>query len=406
MKQILAINTGSSSIKFALFAFGPEQRRLLGGSLSGIGCAEGLFAAGPAGREAMVARARFADHDEACRQVLAWFRQAAGKGPDAIVHRMVHGGSGHTMPELLTAELLAALERLVPYAPEHLPQALRAARSAACFWPAIPQVACFDTAFHRSMPEVARRYPLPAEYALRGVRRYGFHGLSYQSVVDELELLEPGSSRGRLLLAHLGQGASMAAVLDGSSIDTTMGFSPAGGMMMGSRSGDLDPGVVLFLLREEEGRDAAWLDELVNRRSGLLGVSALSCDMRVLLKAEADGNRIAAEAVELFCYQAVRHAGALVAVLGGLDALVFTGGIGEHAPAIRERICRGLASMGVVLDAARNARGEALVSSPESRVLVRVVAAAEEKRMAFEAFRLLGTQGVWESAGSCRRGSG
>jgi acetate kinase len=308
--------------------------------------------------------------------------------PDAVGHRVVHGGPRHTAPEKVTHELLASIAELVPYAPEHLPQALNAIRYAANELPGVFQVACFDTAFHSTMPPLAKLCPIPEEFRKQGVQRYGFHGLSYQYILSQLQAEgDPLARKGRIILAHLGHGASMAAVLDGRSIETTMGFSPAGGLVMSTRTGDLDPGVVLFLLQEGH-LDADALRDMVNKKSGLLGVSGLSADMRDLLEAEAD-NPQARLAVELFCYSARKHIGALVAALGGLDMIVFTGGIGLHSPEIRERIAAGLGFLGLQLDHERNRNHSGVISQEPSKIVVKVIETNEEVTIVREARRVL-----------------
>ena len=328
--MILALNCGSSSLKYAAFA---GERRISGGSASGIGV--------PGGH---------ATHAEAVHAALD-----ALEKPAAVGHRLVHGGPQLLEPVRIDGRVMEQLRDAIPFAPLHLPPALAAVEAVAERYPEVPQVACFDTAFHRSLPEAARRFALPARVEALGVRRYGFHGLSCEWAVSQLQL------RGRAVIAHLGNGASMTAVRDGVSVDTTMGLTPAGGIMMGTRSGDLDPGVLLFLLqtmsREEIGR-------LVDRESGLLGISGTTSDMKALLASEDPRAKLA---VEMFCYQARKAVGALAAALGGLDALVFTGGIGEHAPSIRERICAGLGHLG--------AFSVQVVAADEERVIARQVQA-------------------------------
>jgi acetate kinase len=386
---ILAVNTGSSSIKFSLYESGASDELLFSGTLTRIGLKDGRFSVTDAeGRFIDCQRAETADHSEACRHVFSWI-VAHGPGmPDAVGHRIVHGGARHTAPEKVSPELLASVTELISYAPEHLPQALNAIRQAAWVFPGVFQVACFDTAFHCTMPSTARLYPLPEPYRSEGVQRYGFHGLSYEYILSELSAgREALARKGRVILAHLGHGASMAAVRDGRSVETTMGFSPAGGLVMGTRTGDLDPGVFLFLL--QKGRlTPDGLRDLVNRRSGMLGVSGMSDDMRDLLDAEKL-HESAHEAVELFCYQARKQLGALSAVLGGLDMLVFTGGIGEHAPEVRRRICSGLDFLGIRLDPEKNLENLPVVSHDSSRVVVRVMKTNEELTIVRQTRRLL-----------------
>jgi len=311
---------------------------------------------------------------------LAKMAEAGGDGVGAIGHRVVHGGRAFDAPRLVSDGVLAELRRLTPLAPDHLPQALAAVEIAGKAFPGQPQALCFDTAFHRNMPRVARLYPLPYRLADGGMVRYGFHGLSYESIVGQLRALGDPRAGGRLVIAHLGNGASMAAVRDGQGVDTTMGFTPAGGLMMGTRAGDLDPGVLLYLCTDG-GLDPAAVGTLVNRESGLLGVSGISADMRDLLERERDDTR-AAEAVALFCYQAKKFLGAMVAVLGGLDTLVFTGGIGEHAAPVRERIGAGLEGFGIRIDPTRNGRHAPIISPDGSAVTVRVMQTDEDLMIA------------------------
>ncbi|NTU67471.1 MAG: acetate/propionate family kinase [Chlorobiaceae bacterium] len=386
---ILAVNTGSSSIKFSLFESGEGDELLFSGSLTRIGLRDGRFSVtDPDGRFIECRRLEAVDHADACLNVFSWIKARGPGMPDAVGHRIVHGGPHHAAPERVSAELLSSVAELIPYAPEHLPQALHAVRHAAEVFPGVFQVACFDTAFHGSMPPVARLYALPEPYRSAGVRRYGFHGLSYGYILGELAGAdERVAGKGRLIIAHLGHGASMVAVKDGQSVETTMGFSPAGGLVMGTRTGDLDPGAVLFLLQQGH-LSVEGLRDLVNRRSGMLGVSGSSDDMRDLLAA-GKRDKGAREAVELFCYQARKHAGALAAVLGGVDMLVFTGGIGEHAPEVRYRICSGLEHLGIRLDPERNREGLAVISHDSSSVSVRVMKTNEELAIVRQTRQLL-----------------
>ena len=292
--------------------------------------------------------------------------------PVAVGHRVVHGGPDHTAPERVDALLLAALRRLVAFAPLHLPSAIQGIEAVAARFPGLPQVACFDTAFHRRMPEVAQRFPLPHDLWHEGIRRYGFHGLSYEYIVATLG----AAAQGRLVIAHLGNGASLAAVHHGQPLDTTMGFTPTGGVMMGTRSGDLDPGVLVHLMHAK-GYDVRQIEHLVNHQAGLLGVSGISPDMKTLLE-QREREPHAAQAIELFCYQLRKHIGALTAVLGGLDILVFTGGIGERAAPVRWEVCRGLAHLGVDLDPQRNAVHADVISAPGSACMVRVIPTNED----------------------------
>ena len=301
---------------------------------------------------------------------------------------MVHG-LAHREPELVTPELLDELRRITPYDPEHLPLEIELIEAIRQRHPAMPQIACFDTAFHRAMPRVASLLPIPRRYAAAGVRRYGFHGLSYQFLMEELARLEdPAATKGRVILAHLGNGASLAAVRDGRCIDTSMGFTPASGLVMGSRSGDVDPGLVSYLARTEQ-ISAAQFQDMMNHASGLLGISETSSDLRDLLTVELEDAR-AAEAVALFCYQARKWTGSFAAALGGLDTLVFAGGIGENSADVRERICTELGFLGIELDEGRNATNASLISTDASRVGVRVIRTDEELMIARSTLRVLG----------------
>lgn len=388
-RRILTINTGSSSLKAALYPGVGVDRPELAVVAERVGLPDARLRVVDAdGRPLADEEIERGDHRAAVGALLAWLRRAGlDDGVAVIGHRVVHGGEAYAAPAAITAEMVAALRRLVPIDPAHLPQALAAIEAAGDAFPGVPQVACFDTAFHRGMPRVARLFALPRELAEAGVVRYGFHGLSYESILDQLRGPGIGGAGGRLVVAHLGSGASMAAVRDGRGVETTMGFTPTGGLVMGTRAGDLDPGVLLYLLRER-GLDAAALDELVNRRAGLLGVSGVSADMRDLLAREA-ADPAAADAVALFCHQAKKFLGALAATLGGLDTLVFTGGVGEHAAPVRERVCAGLEFLGVRLDPARNRAHAPIVSRDGGPVTVRVMRSDEDLVIARHAGRLL-----------------
>jgi acetate kinase len=365
---ILAINRGSSSIKFAVYPDSMD-RQALSGKLERIGLPDGVFRAWDGAHAPLIdERPALRDHEAALKTLLDWLR---GRDLDlhAVGHRVVHGGTQYASPRLVTPEVVAALKRLIPLAPEHLPQEIAAIEAITRLNPKVPQVTCFDTAFHRTMPRVAQLYGLPRELADEGILRYGFHGLSYEYIAGELP-------RGRVIAAHLGNGASLAAIRDGVSVDTSMGFTPTGGIPMGTRSGDLDPTVVLYLIREKKVPPAL-VGALVNEHAGLLGLSGLTSDMRDLLAKEKE-NQAAAEAVAVFCYQARKYIGAFAAALDGVDTLVFAGGIGESAAPIRERICAGLSYLGVRLDPAANAENAAVISAAASKVSVRVVRTNEE----------------------------
>jgi acetate kinase len=306
-----------------------------------------------------------------------------------VGHRVVHGGLDYTQPVRVDDAVLVALERYVSLAPLHQPHNLAAIRALARQAPGLPQVACFDTAFHRDLPAVARLLPIPRRYQAQGVRRYGFHGLSYAYLLEELERIGgQDAARGRVILAHLGNGASLAAVRGGACLDTSMGFTPASGLVSSTRSGDLDPGLVAFLA-QREGMTASQFHHMVNHESGLAGVSEISADMRELIAREDEDVR-AAEAVALFCYQARKWVGAFTAALGGLDTLVFSAGIGERSALIRARICQGLDFLGLALDEARNAAHAAVISTDASRVAVRVMRTDEELMIARSVSRTVG----------------
>lgn len=381
---ILSLNAGSSSIKFSLF----ERQGALGlrpvyrGQIEAIGSAPRFSAQDSAGTP--LADQRWADPEQSfgslMEKVLGWVE--AHLGDDELVavgHRVVHGGSDHVAPEFVTPELLTKLDLLVPLAPLHQPHNIAPIRAIANARPSLPQVVCFDTAFHHSMPAVATRFALPREYETAGVRRYGFHGISYEYIAARLLEIAPTLARGRVIAAHLGNGASLCAMQAGRSVDTTMGFTALDGLVMGTRCGNLDPGVILYLERER-GLTAAQITDLLYRRSGLLGVSGgIASDMRTLL---ASGDARANDAIELFVFRMAREIGALTSSLGGLDGIVFTAGIGEHAPAIRAMVCARLAWLGVQLDPDANSGNAALVSTPQSRIEVRVVPTDEEAMIA------------------------
>jgi acetate kinase len=388
--RVLTINGGSSSIKFALFEVGAALRQILGGELERIGLPEATLrvkGSNPADNFSRPVTA--ADHTAAVGALMEWIEEHSGRDALAPVgHRVVHGGPKYSKPQQVTAEMVEELHRFSPFDPEHLPLEIELIEAFRQRHPGLPQVACFDTAFHRTMPRVATLLPIPRRYEAQGVRRYGFHGLSYEFLMEELaHLADPAATKGRVILAHLGNGASLAAVRDGKSIDTSMGFTPTAGLVMSSRSGDLDPGLVSYLARTEQ-MSAAQFQKMVNHESGLLGVSETSSDMRDLLERETQDIR-AAEAVALFCYQAKKWIGAFAAALGGLDTLVFAGGIGENAPPVRERICDGLGFLGVELDRERNVKNAPLVSSDTVRVKVRVIHTDEELMIARSTARVL-----------------
>jgi acetate kinase len=388
--SLLTINGGSSSIRFALFDVGEPLRRLLDGKVDRIGLSgTNLTFKDATGQSQNSLTIDASDRHSAVGFLLDWLEtQQALASVKAVGHRVVHGMT-HSEPERVTPELLDELHRITPYDPDHLPLEIESIEAFRQHHPALPQVACFDTAFHRTMPRVASLLPIPRRYEAAGVRRYGFHGLSYEFLMEELARLgDPAATKGRVILAHLGNGASLAAVRDGSSIDTSMGFTPTSGLVMSSRSGDLDPGLVSYLARTEQ-MSASQFSEMVNQASGLLGVSEISSDLRDLLARESDDVR-AAEAVALFCYQAKKWIGSFAAALGGLNTLVFAGGIGENAALIRERICDGLGFLGIEIDQNRNAKNAPLISTDGGPVAVRVIRTDEEIMIARSVVRVLG----------------
>lgn len=390
---VLTINSGSSSIKFAVFRVEGGELPLLYGEAQRIGI-DGSFlrAMDASGREVANERRSFPDHQAALRLVLECVQANAPRQLQAVGHRLVRGGLQDREPQLVTPELVNRIRELVPYLPQHLPHQVAAIDTVASFHPGLAQVVCFDTAFHRTMPRVAQLYALPREFSDDGILRLGYHGLSYEYVLGELAK-EAGedAARGRVIIAHLGNGCSMAAIRDGCSLDTTMGFTPSGGLVMSTRPGDLDPAVVLYLLAHHQMTPAAASD-IINRKAGLAGVSGGSPDMRDLLAREAKDPH-AAEALELFCYQARKFLGALVAVLGGLDTLVFTAGIGENCPPIRSRICQGFDYLGLKIDPRANQANAPRISPPESPAVIRVIRTNEEcmiARHTIDVIRLAG----------------
>jgi len=390
--RILVVNGGSSSIKFALFEAGDPPQRIFEGAIEGIGRpGSALQVKGPNSSDNLSRPLIASDHRAAVTALIGWLEERLGlEGLAAVGHRVVHGGPSYSEPRPITADLVKELRRLSPFDPEHLPGEILLVEAFQRWLPSVPQVACFDTAFHRDLPRVARLLPIPRRYEAEGVRRYGFHGLSYEFLMGELARVgDPAAASGRIILAHLGSGASLCAVLDGKSIDTSMSFTPTAGVPMSTRSGDLDPGLVGYLARTEN-MSAKQFHELVNFKSGLLGMSETSSDIRDLLNCEADDVR-AAEAVALFCYQVKKWIGAFAAALGGLDTLVFSGGIGENSPIIRARICAGLAFLGVDLEHESNAKSVKLISTRASQVAVRVIATDEEYMIAKAACRVLGS---------------
>jgi acetate kinase len=388
---ILTINGGSSSIKFAVYPASEPLKRRLYGTVDRIGMSgTNLTFRDPATDQQDSRSLDAADHKSAATSLMDWLEERHGfDSVRAVGHRVVHGMQ-HTEPELVTQELLDELHRISPCDPDHLPNEIELIEVFRQRHPTLPQVACFDTAFHRTMPRVAKLLPIPRRYDAKGVERYGFHGLSYAYLMEELARLgDSAATTGRVILAHLGNGASLAAVRDGTSIDTSMGFTPTAGLVMSTRSGDLDPGLAPYLARAEHMTIEQFY-EMVNHKSGLLGVSEISSDMRDLLAREVHDIR-AAEAVALFCYQAKKWIGAFAAALGGLDTLVFAAGIGENAPLVRARICDGLSFLGIALSESRNAKAAGVISTDASRVTVRVIRTDEDLMIARSVYGLLET---------------
>jgi acetate kinase len=385
--HILTINGGSSSIKFALYQATEPLKRGLQGEIDRIGLSgTKLTFEDPVNNRHDTQGLTASDHKSAANFLIDWIEKQNGfDSVRAVGHRVVHG-MYHTAPELVTPALLDELRTIRPYDPDHLPSEIELIEILRQRHPKLTQVACFDTAFHHTMPRVAKLLPIPRRYDAEGVQRYGFHGLSYAYLMEELVRLgDASATNGRVILAHLGNGASMAAVRDGKSIDTSMGFTPTAGLVMSTRAGDLDPGIAPYLARTEQMTTDQFY-AMVNHKSGLLGVSDISSDMRDLLAQEAHDVR-AAEAVALFCYQAKKWIGAFAAALGGLDTLVFAGGIGENAPLVRARICHELGFLGVEIDDLRNMETAGVISKFGSRATVRVVHTDEEKMIARSVYR-------------------
>jgi acetate kinase len=386
---IAVLNAGSSSIKFALYEAGHDGALLFRGQIENVELVPHLRAVDAAG--AVVAERRWPsgalDHHAATAEILKVGRELLADRPViAFGHRVVHGGSEFARPVRVAPAVIEALAKLVPLAPLHQPHNLAPIEAIAAAAPTMPQVACFDTAFHHTQTALAQEFALPRDLTAAGVRRYGFHGLSYDYIVSRLQVIDPVLARGRLVIAHLGNGASLCAVRDGRSVATTMGFTAVDGLMMGTRTGSLDPGVLLYLMKER-GMDANALEDLLYRRSGLLGVSGISSDMRTLRQSKVPA---AAEAIALFVYRIVRETGSLAAALGGLDGFVFTAGIGENDAAVRTEVATGCSWLGLSLDADRNAKGQGLISRDGAKVKVLVVPTDEERNIARYTSEVLG----------------
>ena len=377
--SILTFNAGSSSLKFALFKSGGELIAGAKGVIEETISAPHMITRDTTDRVTSDRRwAEGTSFIELVKDVIAWAEKECGTALSAVGHRVVHGGPQHAKPQIVTGALLAELDTLIALAPLHEPHNIAPIRVLQELNPALPQIACFDTAFHRTMPLLATRFALPGRFEDEGVRRYGFHGLSYEYIAGRLREIAPELVRGRVIAAHLGNGASVCALRDGRSVDTSMGFSALDGLVMGTRCGALDPGVMLYFMRRH-GMGAAEIENLLYNQSGLLGVSGLSPDMRQLL---ASGEAAAKDAVALFVFRLVREIGALAASLGGLDGLVFTAGIGEHAPSIRAMTCDALGWLGLSLDKTANERNDQRISAANSRVQILVVPTDEEAMIA------------------------
>jgi acetate kinase len=389
-QRILTMNRGSATLKSTLYEVGVRNEMVLAISVAYSGGASARLKITDAnGTTLLDSSVKGTDSNAALETMFAWLdKREYLSGLKAAGHRMVHGGARYSEPQRITPKFLTALKKLVPLDPDHLPAAIRGIQFVAKKFPKLAQVACFDTAFHSSLPIVAKMYALPRRFYDDGVRRYGFHGLSFEYIVGELRRLDAKLAAGRVIVAHLGSGASMVALQDGKSVDTSMGFMPLEGLVMSARSGDVDPGLLLYLFAEKK-MSAKAAGALLNKQSGLLGVSGTTGDMRELQeKSKQDPH--AAEAIDLFCYRAKKYIGAYAAALGGLDALVFTGGIGEHAPAIRERICSGLDFLGIHLDTGQNATNAPVISASDSRVNVRVIQTNEDLMIVRHVITVLG----------------
>jgi acetate kinase len=389
-QRILTMNRGSATLKSTLYDIGARDAALLSISVDyGDAAAARLKITDASGAELLNSSVKSRDSNAVLEAMVAWLdKHEYLAGLKAAGHRLVHGGARYHEPQRISPKFLRQLEKLVPLDPDHLPAAIRGIRFVAKKFPKLAQVACFDTAFHSALPTVAKMYALPRRFYDAGIRRYGFHGLSFEYIVGELRKLDAKLAAGRVIIAHLGSGASMVALQNEKSLDTSMGFTPLEGLVMSARSGDIDPGLLLYLLAEKKmsAKDAG---VLLNKQSGLLGVSGSTGDMRTLLEKAAQDSH-AAEAIDLFCYRAKKYIGGYSAALGGLDAVVFTGGIGERAPAIRERICSGLDFLGIHLDGKQNGSNAPVISATDSRVNVRVIPTNEDLMIVQHVVAVLG----------------
>ncbi|ACD82361.1 acetate/propionate family kinase [Candidatus Methylacidiphilum infernorum] len=383
---ILTVNSGSTSLKISLFG-SDSQSLFLEGHIERIGLPQShIQFKNKEGERIFELFLPLKDHDEAIAQLFSFLKKnRLDEKLLAVGHRIVHGGSLYREPRLITSETLQNLKELIPLAPEHLPSQILAIESFRKQVPHVKNIGCFDTAFHRTIPYYARQYALPKSLREMGIVRYGFHGLSCEHVMEELKKMAKEKALGKVIIAHLGGGASMTAVYKGQSLDTTMGFSPLSGLVMETRCGDIDPGAVLYLVKEK-GLPASEVYHLLNNRSGLLGLSGISSDMKDLLE---DNTQEAKEAIEIFVYQARKHLGALITALNGIDILVFTGGIGEHSALIRGKICANLDVWGIELDTTRNESHAAIISTDSSPSQIRIIKANEESVIARETFKLV-----------------
>ncbi len=379
---ILSINGGSSSIKFSLYKIKEPLEQLFNGEIENIGTKKSILNFNNTKNQHKNSiDFEASDHDQAANHLIDWLeKQEHFDSVKAIGHRIVHGMK-HTEPEIVTDDLLNELKKISAFDPEHLPEEIRLIEVFKKRYPALKQIACFDTSFHTSMPVVAKLLSIPRRYYEMGIQRYGFHGLSYAYLMEELKRVAgEEAAQGKIILAHLGSGASLAAVKDGKSMDTSMGFTPTSGLPMSTRTGDLDPGVAWYLMQHEKLTPKEF-NHLINQESGLLGISETNSDMRELVKIEDTDNR-AKEAIELFCYQTKKWIGSYAAALGGLDVLVFSGGIGEHSPEVRSKTCDGLEFLGIELDEIKNMNNEAFIATDASKVKVHVIKTNEEEMIA------------------------
>ena len=379
---LLTINGGSSSIKFALYEMEASLKQLCYGEIENIGTKKAaLHFIDAINNNKNTININTVDYDESVNHLIDWLELQGGfTSVKAIGHRIVHGMQ-HTASEKITATLLDELKQICPFDPEHLPGEIKLIEIFAKRYPALVQVACFDTSFHSTMPLVAKLLPIPKKYFAMGIQRYGFHGLSYAYLMQELERIAGNeTAKGKIILAHLGNGASLAAINNFKSIDTSMGFTPAAGLVMSTRTGDLDPGVAWYLMQVQKLTPQQF-NHLINHESGLLGISETSSDMRELIKNKNTDPR-AADAFNLFCYQTKKYIGAYSAALEGLDTLVFSAGIGEHSPEVRRQICDGLEFLGIELDKIKNRNNEPIISTDKSKVTVRVMQTNEQLMIA------------------------